>query len=300
MMADHTQFEVLCALAASGQLTSSELAELHAHSQNCSSCSERVLEMTQISAQLFCAHAVNQPSVRMPKEMLERFIARANNEGIPLGPRAATAVFTRPALATAFLLALLLVIATLHFGFLAKSGVDAARSKTATVVSPIDDESKSPAGLASHVAPYRAQAPRISNGPKVIDRPRPSRVASTALEPGQFDLTAYSRKLEILHRPFFAAARPSRNNHWSPAPYGTPKFQFAGPSEFAKNDPPRLFAVYERRTFAPWTPQEMLDSGPPDLRVTRLDFDPMAYANLLNLDFKRNLPTFQFTPMAPQ
>jgi hypothetical protein len=300
MTAKHAEYEVLCALAASGQLTGSELAELYAHSQTCPSCNDRLLEIAQVSAQLFCAHAMSQPRSQMPNDMLDRFIARANNEGIPLTPRAASVGFTRPALTAAFLLALLLLSATFHLGFLAKSPDETMRPNSATISSSIRDKSKAPLEVKSHIASANAQAPRTFRGPKARGRRQSSGPDSATPEQSPFDLTVYSQNLAMFHRPFFVTAKLDHRIQWAPARYATPKFQFPGPSEFAKNEPPRLFAEYEHRTFAPFSPQEKLAPGSPDPQVIRLDFNPNAYRTLLNPDFKKNLPSFQFTPNASE
>lgn len=67
MTMNHAHFEMLCALAASRQLTSAELAEFHEHSERCSSCRDRLAEMTQLGAWLFCAHAVSSRALGCQK-----------------------------------------------------------------------------------------------------------------------------------------------------------------------------------------------------------------------------------------
>ncbi len=89
MTTNHTYFEVMCALAASGQLTKTEHAELREHSEHCVLCRNRLVEMRQSGFQLFLARAFKTPSKRLPKGMQERFAARAISEGIPLSSRSA-------------------------------------------------------------------------------------------------------------------------------------------------------------------------------------------------------------------
>jgi hypothetical protein len=314
MTVNHSHFEVLCALAASGQLTSSELAELHEHSGGCSFCSDRLDEMTQVSAGLFCARILNRSSIRMPNGMVERFIARAKSEGVPLNPRAASVGFSGPAAPAAFLLALLLISAILHFGSLRRSADETVRDNTASVSTPLSDKREASPAAPKNIAPDEMRAGRIagrqkasgngrgisSSGSRASADARASRVDSAGLEQGQFDLTAYSRSFAIFYRPFFVTAELGQSIRWAPARYGPPIFQFTQPSEFANDDPPRLLAEYEHRAFAPWSAQGSLSLDPADVQVLRRDFDPNAYRKALNPNFKRNLPAFQFTQNALQ
>ncbi len=50
VMSEHDRFEELCALAAAGQITQGELAELQAHLQHCPDCRELKGELTEILA----------------------------------------------------------------------------------------------------------------------------------------------------------------------------------------------------------------------------------------------------------
>jgi len=314
MTPNHPHFEVLCALAASGQLNRAELAELHEHCEGCSSCSGRLVEMTQAGAELFCTYLVNQPGIRMPKGMLERFIARAKSEGVPLKPRTESIGFTGPAWTAAFLLALLLVSTTLHFGFPTGSTEETTQGNTASVPTSIGDKGEGAPGALGNIVPDETRASRnvsrrktSANGRKIplaVSRSSGhgplSRVAPDGLEQGQFDLTEYSRNLAFSHRPFFGTAQLDQDLQRAPARNGTPRFHLAAPLEFAEEDPLSLLAEYENRTVAPWSPQGSLASGPADAQALRRDFDPIAYRTLLNPDFKKNLPVFQFSPNARQ
>lgn len=308
MTVNHTHFEVLCALAASGQVTSMELAELHEHSKYCSSCSNRLIEMTQLSAQLFSAHALNQPGIRIPKDMLERFITRANSEGVPLNSRATSVALNGPTLTAVFLMVLLLVSATLHFGSLTESTGETGKGDVASVARSLSDGGGVSLGASKDVAPNGARASRTlsrkkasRNGHKTplsvsqaIGHGRSFRLGSVDPDQTPFDLTVYSRNVTIFPPPFLLIGTPDQIIQWSPTRFGMPKLHFAGPLEFVKNDPPRLLAECEHRPFAPWSPQGNLVPGPGDVQVLRREFDPDAYSTLLNPDFKRNLPAFQF------
>jgi hypothetical protein len=93
----------------------------------------------------------------------------------------------------------------------------------------------------------------------------------------------------MFHRPFVTTAKLSQNIQLPSSRYGTPRFRFAQPSEFANDDPPWLLAEYERRAFAPWSAHDSRGFGPADVQVLHRDFDPNAYKTVLN-------PAFQFTP----
>jgi hypothetical protein len=84
-MSQHKRFEVMCALAAVGQLDPSDLAGLRQHAEDCTDCQRRISEFAQVSAQalmLFGEKWSNND--RPPKGMTVRFVARARFEGIPL------------------------------------------------------------------------------------------------------------------------------------------------------------------------------------------------------------------------
>jgi hypothetical protein len=90
MTANHIHFELWCALAASGQLTQTELAELREHAITCGACGRRIAELTELGAHLLLAHAMTHPGRRPPMGMKDRFVARAICEGVPLNTRSST------------------------------------------------------------------------------------------------------------------------------------------------------------------------------------------------------------------
>jgi hypothetical protein len=86
MTISHLQFEIDCALAASGQLGDQEFAEFTNHLHGCGLCQNRLGEMALVGSQLALAR---RSSVAIPansKDRLERFTARAAREGIQLRP----------------------------------------------------------------------------------------------------------------------------------------------------------------------------------------------------------------------
>jgi hypothetical protein len=250
----------------------------------------------------------------MPKDALNRFIARANSEGIPLNSRATSVGFSRFGLTAAFLVALLLISATLDFGFHTKSTDQTGRGDAASIARSLSDNAENSQGAPENVAPIGARASRTAsrrkanhNGRSVqflvtrsSDHGRPSRVYSADPEQNQLGLTAYSRNLAMLNRPHFVIGKLEQDIQWSPPRYAIQRFHFADLEEFAKSDQPRLLAEYDHRTFAPWSLQESFAPGHSEARVLPRDFDPNSYRTLLNPGFTKNLPAFRFAPNALQ
>jgi hypothetical protein len=294
MTVNHTHFEVLCALAASGQLTSVELAELHEHSDGCSFCSDRLVEMTQVSAELFCAHAANQTGGRMPKDMLARFVARANNEGIPLNPRAESAGLSGHALAAAFVFALLLMSGTYHFSSSARNTDETMRRDTAIMSASARGKEETSPGPPTKTAPGNARQSITASRQRSRGNGRGIPLLATRTNRRQVDLSARSQTFANLRLPFLVTAKLERDAPFAPARYGKPRFSFVEPSKSAEDDAPRLLAGYEPR-FALSASRENLAFEPADVQLLRRDFGPDAYRTLLSPDFKQNVPPLQFS-----
>jgi hypothetical protein len=84
MTSGHHFFEVLCALAISGELDERALAEFGIHARECDVCRQRLMELAFVGSQLSQAREFKSKRIRAPKGMLERFITRAADEGVPL------------------------------------------------------------------------------------------------------------------------------------------------------------------------------------------------------------------------
>jgi len=80
----HEQYEEICALAASGQASEVELADLRSHLENCPSCRSVTYDFTQISAQGLSQLGARHLRCQIPSGMTQRFVARARSEGIEL------------------------------------------------------------------------------------------------------------------------------------------------------------------------------------------------------------------------
>ena len=83
-MNTHEQYEEICALAASGQASEVELADLRSHLENCPSCRSVTYDFTQISAQGLSQLGARHLRCQIPSGMTQRFVARARSEGIEL------------------------------------------------------------------------------------------------------------------------------------------------------------------------------------------------------------------------
>src|SRR5271170_1401292 len=114
MTVDHGDFEVGCALAASGLLTRTELAELSEHAAHCVLCHDRLVEFRRAGIQLLLVHGLKNSGERLPNGMQQRFVARAIREGIPLRSPSRGVRFSALGSVTVLLVALLLVVATLN------------------------------------------------------------------------------------------------------------------------------------------------------------------------------------------
>ncbi len=83
-MNTHEQYEELCALAASGQASPDELADLRSHLEGCPTCRSAAYDFTQISAQGLSQLAAKRLHCEIPSGMTQRFVARARSEGIEM------------------------------------------------------------------------------------------------------------------------------------------------------------------------------------------------------------------------
>jgi len=88
-MTDHEQYEVLCALAATGQLQAPEKANFDEHFLDCRACRDQLHDLSSIDVRLQFEAVVHPIAASMPAGSFERFRARAIQEG--LLPRAAPA-----------------------------------------------------------------------------------------------------------------------------------------------------------------------------------------------------------------
>jgi len=86
----HEHYEELCAVAASGQASEAELADLKAHLDTCPTCRSLAYDFTEIGAQGLSALAAERQKRQIPSGMTARFVARARSEGIEISRETAS------------------------------------------------------------------------------------------------------------------------------------------------------------------------------------------------------------------
>jgi hypothetical protein len=84
----HEHYEELCALAATGQASESELQDLRSHLETCPSCRSVAYDFTQLSVQALSELAAKRLRSQVPAGMAQRFVARAHSEGIEISDEA--------------------------------------------------------------------------------------------------------------------------------------------------------------------------------------------------------------------
>jgi hypothetical protein len=109
-MTDHEPYDVLCALAATGQLVGPEKANFDDHCIQCPACRRQVQDLISIGSQLQEDAAIHAISAPMAAGSLERFRTRAIREGIAL--RSAPG---RPSTSYALAAAVFVIVAALVF-----------------------------------------------------------------------------------------------------------------------------------------------------------------------------------------
>jgi hypothetical protein len=111
-MTDHESYERLCTLAATGQLTAFEQTKFDEHCNQCTACRHQLEDLTFIGSQLHLDAAMHVHSGPMAAGSLERFRARAIQEGIALRSAPAGPLpHYKMAMAAAFLFIAALVFA---------------------------------------------------------------------------------------------------------------------------------------------------------------------------------------------
>jgi hypothetical protein len=283
MITNHADFEVLCALAASGDLTNPERAELSEHVEHCVLCHKRLFEMRQLGAQLFLAQALKGPVTRLPKGMQERFSARAISEGIPLNSRSQGAGFSALGLVSALLAVLLLVAATLRDGQFRRS-VAATDGADAPYVSQVHNqvgnrEMRSPEAAARPPRKVRTR----SGG----HRPSSAVFAALSAPQGrQFTFTPYSRNSGTRAYPLSTTVRLPEIVPSFAYQHRTPKLSLDATSEVFRHLAPHLLAECEHGAFGPFSFRSDLDPAPPVMHsfpLLKVDFKASALQPIQDL-----------------
>lgn len=298
MTTNHTYFEVMCSLAASGQLTKTEQAELREHSEDCVLCRDRLVEMRRLGFQLFLARAFKTPSKRLPNGMKQRFAARAISEGVPLSSPSPGTGFSALGMVTVLLLVLLLVAATLQDGPLTRPAVDTDVADTSHVSGFLNKE-KIPS-IPNHTVPEEVRASRVldrqrqfpsssvsrTTGPRRLSPPDP-----VARQGRQFTFTL--RNPGMRDSRFQAAISLPEVAPLLPSPYRAPKLSFDVASEFVRRNAPRFLAESQHGALGPSDFRSNIAFAPPARRSFQGSLDLNAYGTPWQVDFKPHVGAFQ-------
>lgn len=280
MTTNHVDFEVLCALAASGNLTSTERAELNEHAEHCVHCQNRLVEMRQLGTRLFLAHELNIPAKRVPKGMQERFSARAIREGIPLSSPSPGVGFSALGLVTALLVVLLLAAATLKDHPAAKSVAEIGVPDTPHLSQVFSQKVRSSEGVANH--PRRARTRRVLNRQVSFPEARGSSSAVfpdlSELQGPPFTFTPYSRTAGM--RPYSVSLTiisPEILSSFA-SPHKAPIPTLDITSDVFRHNAPHLLAVSDHAAFGSVGFRGNFDLASPAAQIFPL----------LKVDFKTN------------
>jgi anti-sigma factor RsiW len=83
----HEQYEELCAQVAVGRLSQADWAELEEHLETCAECRQAAGEFFRLGVDILPSLSHLYGEGRVPPGMKERFLARAQAEGLRLGPQ---------------------------------------------------------------------------------------------------------------------------------------------------------------------------------------------------------------------
>jgi hypothetical protein len=261
MSSSHDDFEVLCALAASGDLTRTEHAALREHLRNCISCRSYLTDMRRLAVPLLFAQQLQTPGRQSRKGMQERFAERAIREGIPLRPRSQGVGVHALGMVTVVLVVLLLVTATLRHSPTMKAVVDRGVAEPGQVSAPLHNaNSIAPLPIPSRIR--RVRRDRRSSSPvSAVTEPNLPAIELAALSGHQFTFTLASRKLgmpEVVPSLTFARRAPGLSLDTT--------------SEVFRHNAPHLLAESEHGASAPIHSRSSLASQSLDLDTYRNAF----------------------------
>jgi hypothetical protein len=225
MTPNHNYFESLCALAASDELTESELAELREHSVECAPCRNRIREMTKTNACLLLSHALNDRKGRLPEGMRERFIARAIKEGVPLTSPSAAGL-SNLGVASALFILLLVTAAAIRTGAFSRPGVDTGHFDAVQITKSVHPADPTPPDSTVNLLARRRDRGRAkSRSVQVQWRLDRSRALPGHVE--TFQNHYFPAALSSPH--FLLAAMPAEVGRLSSWPYMPSRFRLAIP-----------------------------------------------------------------------
>jgi len=276
MSTSHDDFEVLCAVEASGHLTKAEHAELSEHLRNCISCQNRLFGMRQLAIPLLLAQQLKTPGKPLRKGMQERFAQRAIREGVPLRPRSQGVGFRALGMVTLVLAVLSLVTATLQDDPLRKSDVDPGVADAAHVHNPSASPDSIPV-LPARVRRFHRDH-RTSSVFRITTPGSPT--SELAALPGHsFTFTPYARNSGRRSYPLSTTIRLPEVVPSLTYSYRVPGLTLDTTSEVFRHNAPHLLAESQHGAFAPIHFQS-------NLAAQSLDLD--AYRTMLKANFKTN------------
>jgi hypothetical protein len=180
------EFEILCALAASGDLTKAEQAALREHLRDCLSCQNYFIEMRYLALPLLLAQPLKTPGKRLQKGLQERFSERAIRSGIPLSSRSQGVDLSALGMVTVVLVVLLMVTATLQHSSGTSSIVGTRVAESTRVSAPFHG----PNSVTSLPAPAKARRIRRD---RQSAKPEHRTFEPRALSDHPFTFTLYER-----------------------------------------------------------------------------------------------------------
>jgi hypothetical protein len=278
MSTSHDEFEVLCTLAASGDLNRTEHAALREHLRDCISCQSYLLEMRRLAIPLLLAQQLKTPSKQLRRGMQERFAERAIRSGIPLSPRSQGGGVNALGMVTVVLVVLLLVTATLQHSPPRRPVVDIGVAEFAQV-SPLHN----PNNIASPPVPAKVRRirrdRRSSSAVSSITKPEVPAIQLAALSGHQFTFTLSSRNAGTRAYPSSTTIRLPEVVPSLTFAHRAPGLSLDTTSEVFRHNAPHLLAESEHGASAPIHFRSNLASQSLDLDTNR---------NTLKGNFKTN------------
>ncbi len=279
MSRSHDEFEVLCALAASGGLTRAEYAELREHLIECISCQSCLMEMRRLTIPLLFAQQLKTPGKQLRRGLQERFAERAIREGIPLSARSQGVGFSALGIVTVVLVVLLLVTATLQHSPSANSVANIGVAESVQVAAPL----RSSNGMTSLPVPARVR--RVRRDPRSSSAVLPTAkielppIEVAALSGHQFRFTLASRNTGARAYPSSTAIRLPEVVPSLTFAHRAPGLFLDTTSEVFRHNAPHLLGESEYGTSAPAHFRS-------NLAALGLNLD--TYRNTLKANFKTN------------
>jgi hypothetical protein len=171
-MTEHEQYEMLCALAVTGEVSDAELQDLRCHLTECSDCRDRLFDFAQLSAQALPLLGDRHSPVNIPGGMTERFQDHARRYGIPLRSPLVRGAFSwmRPQMPRMVWIGAMLGVVSILF-VLSKTQLDKARMATmsSALSAAVEHPSPSPQ-MTSSAAVAAPASERASANAALVER----------------------------------------------------------------------------------------------------------------------------------